>query len=113
MSHEKNSYDPATDPTRMTNQPALQTSRGAIWFLLGGLLGAIAIAELAFLVRGSAGPIAIVGIVVEVLIYAGMVTIAFAVPASPRRLRLLAVGMVALAAVGIVALLFIIGVLIR
>lgn len=105
------SVDLRLDPTRVSNQPALRTSRGTIWLVLGGLLAATALAELAFLVQTPARPIAVVGVVLEVAIYAGMILASITIPLRPHRLRVLAVGMIALAIVAIVALMLAAGLL--
>jgi hypothetical protein len=101
MSSTPDRYDPSRDPTRMSNQPALRTSRGAIWLIVGGLLAAIAIAELAFLVTGPAAVVAIVGIVLEAALYLGMVIVTLTVRVPTRRLGLLAIGMIIIAVVAV------------
>lgn len=103
------SSDPMpSDPTRMSEQPALRTSRGAIWLVVGGILGAISITVLALLTRGAAGGVAVVGIVIEALLYVAMIVIAIFVSRLRLRLALLAAGMLTMAAIAVVALLAIV-----
>ena len=98
------SDDPEHDPTRMSNQPALRTSRGAIWLVVGGILGAIALTEFILLLGGATLVLPVVGIIVVAALYLAMVVCALAIPASPARLRVLAGLMIAIALVALVLL---------
>ena len=91
------------DPTRIREQPALTTSSGAIWLIVGALFAVIAIGVLlALATRVPAGP-AIGAAVAVAVLYLGMVVVRLAVPAYRRRLRLglMAVLMLTMAAVSL------------
>jgi hypothetical protein len=92
----------------MSNQPALTTSSGALWLILGGILAAIAIAEFAVLLRGNGRPIALAALVIEGGLYVTMVVVALVVPRSSKRLRLLAIGMIVIAVVAVIGLMLVI-----
>jgi hypothetical protein len=104
MTSQPRPDDPRRDPTRMSNQPALRTSRGAIWLVVGGILAAVALTEFILLLGGATTVLPVVGIVVVAALYAGMVVSAVAIPASPVRLRVLAVLMIVIALVALVLL---------
>jgi hypothetical protein len=96
--------DPRRDPTRMSNQPALRTSRGAIWLVVAGILAAIALTEFILLLGGATAVLPVVGIVVVAVLYLAMIVSTLAIPASPVRLRVLAALMIAIAVVALVLL---------
>jgi hypothetical protein len=97
--------EPPVDPTRVRDQPALTTSRGLSWLILGGLLTLISLGVLVPMAvlrmppLGVAGPAAVV---VGVL-YLCMIIVRFATPPSRLRLALLAIAFVSLFAVVLVA----------
>src|SRR5690606_22044195 len=65
-----------TDPTKMMNQPALQTSSGRIWLVMGGLfmvVSLIPLGALAFIRQGPSAPLAMVVGVGVIGLYAAMV----------------------------------------
>ncbi len=97
------------DPTRITSQAALTTSSGNIWILVGGLFAAIAVAVLIALLGSDPPGISGAGAVIVVLLYAAMVIVRLLVRAGRMRLRLLAIGMLAIAAVSLTALLIVAG----
>lgn len=73
------------DPTRMIDQPALRTSTGLVWLVVGGILAAIGFALL--LAMTTINPvIAWPGAIAIVVLYAAMVVIRFAI--APLRARL-------------------------
>ena len=91
------------DPTRMRDQPALTTSSGAIWLVVGGLLAAISLGVLVpmtFLPAGSG--IAVAGAIAVVVLYAAMVVVRLVV-SGRRRLQLLAAAMIVMAVVALIA----------
>lgn len=89
------------DPTLMRNQAALTTSSGRSWLVLGGILAAVSVGTLAFFVDAEPAGVALYGIATVVVLYAGMVGARLAVPRGVKRLRLLAVLMILIAAVGL------------
>jgi len=92
------------DPTKMVNQPALQTSSGRIWIVMGGLFAAVSLVPLALLIFQGNGRSRGVAILVAVLIltcYALLLAARFAVRRGPKRLRVMAASMLAMAAVAL------------
>jgi hypothetical protein len=83
-----------TDPTRQRNQPALTTSSGLIWLVVGGLMAAISFGVLALL---GAWPTAIV----IAALYLGMIVVRLLVGPGRVRLGLLAAGMLAIAVIAL------------
>lgn len=96
--------DPGIDPTRVSNQPALRTSRGAIWLVVGGILAAIALTEFLLLLGGATTVLPVVRIVLVTVLYIAMIVSTLAIPASPVSLRVLAGLMIALTVVALVLL---------
>jgi hypothetical protein len=100
--------DPAAvDPTRVTEQPALTTSSGRSWLIIGGIFSAIVLALLVSMLPLHAPVAAITGIVAVAVLYAGMIVVRFALRPGRLRLRLLAslllaIAFVSLLCVGIV-----------
>lgn len=92
-----------TDPTRVTEQPALTTSTGRIWLIVGGLFTAIALAVLIPMTGLPPHGVALGAAIVIGALYAGMIVVRLAVPPGRRRLGLLAIGMLLIAAVSLVA----------
>ena len=95
-------------PTFVRNQPALTSSHGRVWLIVGGILAAVCVAVL--LALSSLQPVtALVGAAACVVLYAAMWFIRFAVPRTRLRLRLgvLAILFGGIAAVGLVFVLVI------
>lgn len=97
------------DPTRQRDQPALTTSSGSVWLIVGGLLAAI---SLAVLILEAALPpvgVAVTGAILVAALYLGMLLTRWRV--RPRRLRLgiLAALMIAIAAVALTFTLIVAG----
>ena len=92
-----------TDPTRVTAQPALTTSDGREWLLVGAALAAISLAVLLPLSGMHAG-VALTGAGIVLLILIAMGVVRAAVPARRPRLIALAalLGGMALVALGAV-----------
>ncbi|MCS5734166.1 hypothetical protein [Herbiconiux daphne] len=101
------SDDPRDDPTRVTNQPSLTTSKGTSWLVLGAIMGAIAVVLLWSLQQVNSTGVAIVGIVAIALLYVAMVEVRLLVRPARLRLLLMAVCFGAIAAVGLVCVLII------
>lgn len=95
------------DPTRMTNQPALRSSDGLIWMVVAGLFLLVCAVPLVLLTlvdpRASA-PMAWVTAILLVALYAALVTARGVVADRKRRLRLMAILMLAMAAVALIGL---------
>ncbi|MGA1837966.1 hypothetical protein VD659_13660 [Herbiconiux sp. 11R-BC] len=83
--------DPRDDPTKVTNQPALTTSSGRSWLVLGGLMGAIAVVLLWFLQQVNSTGVAMIGIVAIVLLFLAMLEVRLLVTRLRPRLVLMAV----------------------
>ena len=93
--------EPIATSTRVRDQPALTTSSGRSWLLLGGLLALIALGVLVPMLPLEPAGLALVGICVIVACYAGMVVTK--INARPGRvmLGLMAAFMIAIAVVGL------------
>lgn len=88
----------------MANQPALRTSSGAIWLVIGAVLtGVCLVVLLALIPLGY--PAATVGAVLVAVLYATMIVVRFAVNRPVARLRTLAVLFGLIALVGLLAVL--------
>lgn len=100
--------DRRPDPLRMGDQPALRTSEGRIWLVMGGLFAAVVIAAFSPLAldeeRSSSG-VALGAACVIAALYAAMIVVRFAVSRRVVRLRAMAACMLAMAAVGLVGML--------
>lgn len=93
------------DPTKMANQPALRTSNGLVWLIMGGLFAAASLvpfAALAFAGSGRSRGVALTAGAVVIVLYAAMLVIRFAVRPRLPRLRALAACMLTMAGVALV-----------
>jgi hypothetical protein len=101
MSDSRDSEPVGTSP-RVRDQPALTTSSGKSWLILGGILALLSVVVLVTLLGAQPAGVALVGICVTVALYAGMVVVR--VNAHPGRgmLGALAALMIAIALVGLV-----------
>lgn len=96
------------DPTLMRNQPALRTSSGTIWLVMGGLFAAaslIPLVALGFVRPGPSAPLAIIAAVLVVIFFAAMVVTRVVVKPGPRRLRYLMIFLLAMAATALIGVL--------
>lgn len=73
----------STDPTFVRNQPALRSSSGRIWLVVGGILAVICVVVL-LLQLGNSVPLAVLGAIVVVLLYAAMIVVRLLLPQPPR-----------------------------
>jgi hypothetical protein len=94
------------DPTRIGDQPALRTSSGAIWLVVGGALAVLCIALLLAL-NTLQPPVGLIGAGIVLVLYVFMVAAVLASPARRARLITLATLMIAIAIVGLVFVLLI------
>ena len=93
------------DPTRLRDQPALTSSQGRSWLILGGLLALISLGVLVpmALMNMPPVPVPLTAAIVIVSLYLGMVIVRFATPPGRLRLGLLAIDMLAIAFVAVLA----------
>lgn len=88
----------------MANQPALRTSDGTIWIVVAGLFGLICLVPLSLLTvvdpRQSA-PVAWITAILVIALYAALLASRWVVDERQRRLRIMAVLMLAMAAVAL------------
>jgi hypothetical protein len=78
------------DPTRMSDQPALTTSSGRVWMIVGTVLVIVCVGVLIALLPVHAG-VAITGAVIDVVAYAAMWVARVAVRQKRARLLTLAI----------------------
>jgi hypothetical protein len=97
------------DPTRLRSQPALTTSTGAIWLIVGGLFVVVAGIVLVFLVPLPPAGVALGALIADLVLYAAMVVVRFAVRRRSLMLGTQAVLMLAIAAVSLGAVLVVAG----
>lgn len=76
------------DPTGIRAQPALTTSTGAIWLIVGGLFAAVAIVVLLTLASRPPVGLAVGAAIGVAVLYVAMVVARLAVPRERRRLML-------------------------
>jgi hypothetical protein len=95
------------DPTFVRAQPALTTSTGAIWLIVGGLFVAVSLGVLIPMATLPTGTVAVVAAIVIALLYVGMIVAKFAIPPGRRRLATLATEMLLIAAIALGAVLFV------
>ena len=95
------------DETKVTNQPALTTSTGRSWLLMGGLFTAIVLAMLIAMTTLPPPGVALVAAIVVGALYLGMIVVRLTVAPGRRRLALLSAGMLGIAVVALVAALII------
>lgn len=98
-----------TDPTRQRDQPALTTSSGLIWLVVGGLFAAISLGVLIPLTTLPPAGVALTAAVIVVVLYAGMVMVRLLTRPGRRRLGLLLGGMLGIAASALIAVLVVAG----
>jgi len=78
------------DPTKVTAQPALTSSSGRVWLIVGAVFCIVALVVLG-LQLALQPVIPIIGMTIAVLAYAAIVVVRFSVPAGQRRLYAMAV----------------------
>lgn len=107
MARRMSRAEARSDPTRMANQPALRSSEGTIWVVVGGLFALICLVPLGLLTvvdpRASA-PVAWITAILVVVLYAALLVTRWVVGERERRLRTMAVLMVAMAAAALIGL---------
>ncbi|MCU1441162.1 MAG: hypothetical protein JWP85_2159 [Rhodoglobus sp.] len=93
----------ADDQTRITNQPALTTSTGRSWLIIGALFTGISLGVLVPMTALPPAGVALVAAVAVAVLYIGMLVVRATVPPGRRRLGLMAAGLLAIAAISLVA----------
>jgi len=93
---------PIGTSTRVRDQPALTTSTGRSWLILGGILAIIAIAVLVPLLAQSPAGLALFGICAIVALYAAMVVVRLNAHPGRGLLALLAILMILIALTGLI-----------
>jgi hypothetical protein len=91
------------DPTKVRNQPALSTSSGREWLIVGALTALICVGVLMLQVPAAAF-LSITGAAVVVVIFAAMVIVRELVKPQRRRLGILATLLIGMMLVTIAAL---------
>lgn len=104
---KRQSEQPKTDPTKMANQPALQTSSGRIWLVVGGIFAVVSLVPFVFLIFAGSGRSTVVAIavVVAMIVCFGIMVLARVVQRpGPRRLKLMATAMLTMAGIALVGM---------
>ncbi|MDT0157004.1 hypothetical protein Q9R19_05115 [Microbacterium sp. ARD32] len=98
--------DSASDPTMVTNQPALRSSSGAVWLIASGVFVAVCLVPLiGIIATGSAAtPVAVVAVVLLVALLVAEFVVRLMVDARAHRLRWLAACMLAMAVIALVSM---------
>lgn len=96
----------ARDATRVRNQPALMTSSGTIWIVVGAVFAVICLIPLVGIVATgrASGAVAMATIVLMVALYAAMVAVRLSASPGPRRLQRMAICFLAMAAVTLIGM---------
>ena len=97
------------DPMHVRDQPALTSSRGRSWLILGGLLTLISLGVLVPMAVMNMPPVGVpqTAAIVVTALYLGMIIVRFATPPGRLRLGLLAIDMIAIAFVAVFAVLLV------
>ena len=91
------------DPSRIGLQPALTTSTGRSWLIVGGLFTVIALAVLLPMTWMPPAGVGLGASITVAVLYIAMVVVRLIVGRGPQRLRLLAGGLIAIALVSLVS----------
>jgi hypothetical protein len=97
------------DPTRLREQPALTTSTGAIWLVVGGFFVVVSGVVLLFLAHLPPAGLAVGALIADLVLYAAMLVVRFTVRRRRAMLGTLAILMLAIAAVSLAAVLVVAG----
>ena len=97
------------DPTRIRNQPALTTSTGRIWLIVGGLFTAISLGVLIPMTALEPSGVALVATVIDVVLYLVIVAARLFIGPGRRRLGVMAIALLVIAAVSLAAVLIVAG----
>src|SRR5687767_7200098 len=97
----------STDPTRIRNQPALTTSNGRIWLIVGGLFTVISLAVLIPMTRLEPAGVALAAAISIGLLYLFMVATRLWVRPGRVRLALMAIAMLAIAIIALASVIIV------
>ena len=97
------------DPTRIRNQPALTTSTGRIWLIVGGLFTAISLGVLIPMTALEPRGIALAAAIADVVLYLVIVAARLFIGPGRRRLGVMAIALLVIAAVSLTAVLIVAG----
>lgn len=75
--------EPRRDPTLVRNQPALRSSTGRVWLIVGAIMAAICFVVLLLQLRNSV-PLAVLGAIVVAVLYGALVLVRLLLPQPPR-----------------------------
>ncbi len=94
------------DPTKMVNQPALQTSSGVIWLVVGAIFAALSLIPLGFLIfAGGESKVVAIAIALAIIVCYGLIVVARVVhPQGPQRLKLMAAAMLTMAGIALIGI---------
>lgn len=94
------------DPTLVTSQPALRSSSGAIWIIVGSLFAALSLVPLIAIVTngGPAGSVALVTATLVVCSLVAMVVLRLTLRDGPPRLRAMAGCFLAMALIALLGM---------
>lgn len=92
---------------RVRDQPALTTSSGRSWLVVGGLFAVVCLGVLVALLDNPGRGVAVFGMVAVVVLYAGMVVARLTVRPGRPRLGIMAACMITFAGIALVCVLMI------
>ena len=97
------------DPTRIRNQPALTTSTGRIWLIVGGLFLGVSLGVLIPMTALEPRGVALVVTVIDVVLYLVIVAARLFIGPGRRRLGVMAIALLVIAAVSLTGVLIVAG----
>jgi hypothetical protein len=100
-SGNRSADEPVGTSPRVRDQPALTTSSGRSWMLLGGLLALIAIGTMIPMLSLEPAGIALFGICAVIALYTGMIISRINARPGRQMLAFMAIFMIAIAVVGL------------
>lgn len=98
---------PVGTSPRVRDQPALTTSSGKSWLILGGLLALVALSVLVPMLALEPAGVALLGICLIVALYTAMIVVRLNMRPGRGMLGALASGMIAISVVGLVCVLLV------
>jgi hypothetical protein len=104
---QKSAEPERLDPTKMLNQPALRTSSGRIWLVMGGLFAAITgtlFVLLAMRTEGSTQLVAVVAGSAVAVCLVVLIVVRLTVKPGAVRLRAMAASMLTMAAIALIGM---------
>ncbi|KQV07229.1 hypothetical protein [Leifsonia sp. Root112D2] len=95
--------------SRVRDQPALTTSSGKSWLIMGALLAIISVIVLIPLMQREPRAVAVIGVIAVVVLYAVIVVARLLVGPGRLRLGIMAIAMLCMAASALTCVLIIAG----